>query len=601
MREPSRSALHFLKHLFIALALTGALVATACRPSSNTSTTNPPSLSVTTSLLPSATVNVAYPSASLAASGGTGPYSWSVTVGNLPDGLTLDSSTGAITGTPTVVNTFSFTVKVQDSHSATATKVLSITINPLSSVCPSGSESKLHGQYAFQMQGFDASGPVVSSGSFDADGAGHIGSTVGVVDINRSSGVANLAIDSANSSYKVGSDNRGCLTIATSAGTSVFRISLGKFSSNIASQGHLVEFDSTGTLGSGIIEQQDPNAFSNAQINGNYAFGVSSTLSLTTRSRFGAAGSFLASAGVITAGAVDTNLDGNADDTSTTTWPASPLSFTGAYSISSNGRGTLTLNIGTTVLQASIYVVSAQKLLIMSIDPQTTNPLFAGIVLQQSGTPFFNGSLNANSVIYASGVAAANPLTSDILEGILSFPSSGSFSRTADENNGGTLTSLALSGTYNVDMTTGRVTTTAPKANHPPAIWYLVSENKGFVLGADDVVATGFFEPQTGGSFTNASANGSYSFGVTAPMTPNVSNESGVAMFDGAGTVGGTTDSSSLGSGLSGNQAFFDTYSIASTGRGTIGSGNILYIISPTKAILMDATSANSSLEEAGQ
>jgi hypothetical protein len=577
----------------------------AAPPASLSITVNPAPLSVTTSLLPGGNVSASY-STTLAATGGVGPYTWSLTVGTLPDGLQLDGSTGAITGTPTVVNKFNFTVQVTDSLSATATKALSITVNPPSSVCPSGSESKLNGQYAFQMQGFDASGPVAISGSFDADGLGHIASKFGVEDVNRSSGVqTNVAIDSANSSYSVGSDNRGCLTltIATSAVPSVFRISLGKFTSNVAAQGHLIEFDSTGTLGSGVIEKQDSNAFSKAQINGNYAFGVSSTLSLTTRSRFGAAGSFFASAGVITAGAVDTNDSGNVDNSGTNTVPASPLSFTGTYSDLPNGRGTLILNIGSTSINASIYVVSATKLLIMSIDPQTTNSLFAGVVLQQSGTPFSNASLSTStkSVLYATGTTGATPPTSDVLVGILSIPSSGSFSRNGDENNGGTMISVAASGTYSVDSTTGRVTTITTSGVNRPVIWYLVSANKGFVLGVENSVSTGFFEPQSGGPFTNASASGSYSFGSIGPTVPHVSNESGVASFDGVDTVTGTNDSNSLGSGLSGNHFFSDTYSVTTSGRGTTAGGVIFYIISPTKAVLIDSQSTNPSLQEAEQ
>jgi hypothetical protein len=573
----------------------------AAPPASLSITVNPAPLSVTTSLLPGGNVSASY-STTLAATGGVGPYTWSLTVGTLPDGLQLDGSTGAITGTPTVANKFNFTVQVTDSLSATATKALSITVNPPSSVCPSGSESKLNGQYAFQMQGFDASGPVAISGSFNADGSGHIGTTVGVEDVNRSTGaLTDLAIDSANSSYSVGSDDRGCLTIATTAGTSVFRISLGKFTSNVAGRGHLIEFDSTGTLGSGVIEQQDSSAFSTAQINGNYAFGVSSTLSLTTTSRFAAAGSFLASAGVITAGALDINESGNVDNSGTNTVPPNPLSFTGTYFVFPNGRGTLTLNVGTTPVNASIYVISATKLLIMSIDPQTTNSLFAGVVLQQSGIPFTNASLNANSVLYANGISSATPPTSDVLVGILSIPSSGNFSRSADENDGGTITSPTTSGTYSVNSTTGRVTTITVSGANRPVIWYLVSANKGFVLGADNEVATGFFEPQTGQPFNTASANGSYSFGSAAPMTPNVSNESGIASFDGAGNVTGTNDSNSLGSGLSGNHFFSDNYSVAASGRGTTVGGVIFYIISPTKAVLIDPQSTNPSVQEAEQ
>jgi len=566
-------------------------------------TVNPAPLSVATSSLPFGNFSAVYPSTTLAATGGVPPYTWSVTVGTLPAGLALDGSTGAIAGTPTSTGKSNFTVQVMDSLNATATRALSITINQASSVCPSGSESKLSGQYAFRMQGFDANGPVAISGAFDADGLGHVGTTVGVVDINRSTGVqTNLSIDSTNSSYTVGSDNRGCLTIATSAGTFVFRISLGKFTSNVAGHGHLIEFDGTGTLGSGVIEQQDSSAFSSAQINGNYAFGVSSTLSLTTRSRFGAAGSFLASSGSITAGAVDTNVSGDVDNSGTHTIPPNPLSFTGTYSVSANGRGTMTWNISTTSVNASIYVVSAQKLLIMSTDPQTTNPVFAGTILRQSGTPFSSASLSTStkSVLYANGITGATPPTADVLVGILSIPSSGNFSLSGDENNGTTTASVVDSGTYSVDSSNGRVTTTASGAN-PPLIFYLVSANEGFLLGSDNSVTTGFFEPQTGGPFSNASANGSYSYGSTAPMTPNILYEAGVTSLS-AGSLFGTVDLNSLSSGLSGNHGFSSTYSIDSTGRGAVEYGDIFYIInSSTKIVRISSQPGSIAAVEASE
>src|SRR5262249_31727338 len=57
-------------------------------------------LTITTTALPAAAVNQAY-SATLAASGGTPPYTWALASGTLPAGLTLTPSTGAITGTAT--------------------------------------------------------------------------------------------------------------------------------------------------------------------------------------------------------------------------------------------------------------------------------------------------------------------------------------------------------------------------------------------------------------------------------------------------------------------------------------------------------------------
>jgi len=84
-------------------------------------------LTISTSSLPSGTLNSPY-NASMAASGGVPPYSWSVASGSLPAGLSFNNGTGAISGAPTATGTFNFTVEVSDSNFQTATKILSIFI-----------------------------------------------------------------------------------------------------------------------------------------------------------------------------------------------------------------------------------------------------------------------------------------------------------------------------------------------------------------------------------------------------------------------------------------------------------------------------------------
>jgi len=88
-----------------------------------------PILSITTTSLPKGSVGVAY-SASLSVSGGTSPYSWSISIWSLPSWASLNYSTGAITGTPNAVGTTDFFVQVTDNVTATATQALSITVNP---------------------------------------------------------------------------------------------------------------------------------------------------------------------------------------------------------------------------------------------------------------------------------------------------------------------------------------------------------------------------------------------------------------------------------------------------------------------------------------
>ena len=86
----------------------------------------PQPLAISTTSLPDGIVGLAY-STKLTASGGITPYSWSISSG-LPAGLTLNS--GDITGTPTTLGSYSFTVNVSDAANPrqTATKLLGITI-----------------------------------------------------------------------------------------------------------------------------------------------------------------------------------------------------------------------------------------------------------------------------------------------------------------------------------------------------------------------------------------------------------------------------------------------------------------------------------------
>lgn len=76
------------------------------------STASPSSITVTTPTLPGATVGNYY-STQLIASGGSGAYTWAVSSGSLPAGLTLTVA-GLIYGTPTAAGTSSFTVQIDD-------------------------------------------------------------------------------------------------------------------------------------------------------------------------------------------------------------------------------------------------------------------------------------------------------------------------------------------------------------------------------------------------------------------------------------------------------------------------------------------------------
>jgi hypothetical protein len=87
-------------------------------------------LTITTLSLPGGTVGVPY-SQTLAGSGGTAPYTWSITAGVLPAGLQLNASTGVISGTPNSPGPNLFTVTLADSTGLTVQQQLNISIGAL--------------------------------------------------------------------------------------------------------------------------------------------------------------------------------------------------------------------------------------------------------------------------------------------------------------------------------------------------------------------------------------------------------------------------------------------------------------------------------------
>ena len=118
------------------VSLVSAIKAIGCPPVGNSVTNTATStISVTPCITlgcPTATgqVNVAY-SSTIPASGGTQPFTnYVITSGSLPTGLVLATNTGAITGTPTVAGTFSFTTQVKDSRGSIGASACSITIVP---------------------------------------------------------------------------------------------------------------------------------------------------------------------------------------------------------------------------------------------------------------------------------------------------------------------------------------------------------------------------------------------------------------------------------------------------------------------------------------
>ena len=154
----------------------------ACGGSGETLTVWVP-VSLEPSTLPAATVGRSYTCGSdIAASGGKAPYTYAISAGSLPPGLSLNPSTGAITGTPTAGGTFTFTVTATDSAGPphnTGSQTYALVVNPPTitlspSTLPGGTVGTPYGShtisasngtspYIFAWTGTPPSGLMISS------------------------------------------------------------------------------------------------------------------------------------------------------------------------------------------------------------------------------------------------------------------------------------------------------------------------------------------------------------------------------------------------------------------------------------------------------
>lgn len=86
-----------------------------------------PIITVNPATLPNGTVGTPY-NQIITATGGTAPYTFAISSGALPTGLTLNPTTGAITGSPTTAGTFTFTITATDVNGCSGSRLYEITI-----------------------------------------------------------------------------------------------------------------------------------------------------------------------------------------------------------------------------------------------------------------------------------------------------------------------------------------------------------------------------------------------------------------------------------------------------------------------------------------
>ena len=152
----------------VTYSVTDLLGATSTSTVTATVTQTPPT--ITTGAFSTATINAAGSyTQTVTAGSGTIPVSgaWKVLTGALPTGMTLNTATGAITGTPTVAGTYAFTVQVTDSNSKIGTKAETILVAAPPVITTTPTTQKLYTSVVSSI----ASTVTAGTGSIPATGA----------------------------------------------------------------------------------------------------------------------------------------------------------------------------------------------------------------------------------------------------------------------------------------------------------------------------------------------------------------------------------------------------------------------------------------------
>ncbi len=540
--------------------LSGLLL--ACSGGGSTPPVNP--LSVTTTSLASGQTSTAY-SATLSATGGVAPYSWTVKSGTLPAGLSL-STAGVIAGTPTAAGAANVTVQVSDSETMPQTAVsgsltLAISGGTLKITSTTADPGTVGTAYNFQLT---ASGGVppytwaVASGSMLPAGLGL--NSAGVV-----SGTP------------------------TASGT---------FNPSIA----VTDETTSNTISEPVSFTINPSG--NPLPDGNYAFQFNGNAA--GGNPVGINGVFEVSKGAVAIGFYNENQLNQP--------PEAQQSITkGSASIAPNGLGQLELTLQsgnvTFALAAPASALtpgSDSNIRIIEFDDTTGTGMRGSGVLRAAN---FNGSLSAIKGGYAfafSGwdmhsqpAAVAGSFQADGLGNITSG--------IADMNDNGTLSSYtAVTGTYTTDPVGGGVITLKLAAGLTVTYnYYQVTPTELLATSGDLSSATiplvsGSALQQTG-PFSNASFTGANVLELngnalqTAFYIPDITL--GLLASDGNGNLAAAYDE--YKGSLVAPQTYTATYTVdPATGRTPItasGTTAILYLVTNTKAFVLGADASTSS------
>jgi hypothetical protein len=548
-------------------------------------------ISIVTTSLPQGLVGVTY-NASISSQGGIPPLTWSLIGGSLPPGLTLQTITttsgtppttmtlGQISGIPTTQGTSTFTVEVTDSAIPTqsATQTLSLTINAPSAL--------------------RITTPTLPDGTTASPYSEAIQSTGGVLPVTWSviAGLLppGLTLNSAS----------GVISgLPSRVGSSTFTVE--------AADSETPPETATMTYTVSVVANSNIIA-NNLLVAGPFAFLFRGFGKAAASPEFPEIliGAFTADGkGTISAGTFDSNSNSLKSD----------QSFTGSYTMGSDGRGSMTWSIpgagGTTLTLTFQMALDAESNLIFTEQDNSGNR-GTGIIKQQSTTTFTAGVFSGDYSFLWPGFDVNGKPTATVGK----FRSDGASQITAasaDVNDAGTVTSFAaISGSFSNLTANGRASMALfLTPNTDGFTFYLVSPDEAFFVSTQTSVTAqngtvtvtnlppfgGVARRQSGGPFANASLNGNYV--VTGSGLDTAGNSSvfgSLFLFtptnSGAGTITAQAFDQNDGGSVSSALPPLGKFVVQGTGRTTLSQTTnrmgTAYLISPSEAFFIGADAA---------
>jgi len=228
------------------------------------------------------------------------------------------------------------------------------------------------------------------------------------------------------------------------------------------------------TLAAQTAVAQSP-AFNNGSLKGSYGFLMAKWTSTSSESAWNVVGVMTFDGAGDLSGSFTENKAGSVD-TGT---------FTGTYSVKSNGTGSMsfTSSNGGNVTLALVIDASSKNLQLMETDCKNKpcDSVNSGAAIAQVSTSFSNASLKGAYGWLINKWTPDPNQPADASVGIATFDGAGNMKVTGTDNTAGTITSIKLSGTYSVNSDgTGSYALTGQKPTKTDGVFVINAAGKGF-------------------------------------------------------------------------------------------------------------------------